>query len=511
MTPAQILARLDDRLATLKGGARGPEHHRTMEATIGWSYDLLDTAGQMILRRASVFEGGFDLEAAEAVCSDTEIEAPAVVDGLADLVRKSLLLRNGARLSLLESVRQFAASRLSHEEQDAVEQRHFDYFSAWAHERYQRAPRIILSSEELDWITVNVQNLRSAVRWGAEHDHLEPAAETATVLWPHFVITASPDTDDWFAPLLGHLDRLDPEYRISVLHGSAIMSGRGTEADDDDSRRKLVAEYDLFTETGVVARGAVPPHNNLGGQLLADGDIEGAIAIWEEGFEVARSLQWGVAALGYHLAMATHYFRSDLDGAMAIVEAAEAAPDEFSLPYDSAELDFSAAEIHLDAGRIEEAWSRAEHGLSTLREHGVKPNTQIDCLNIMSAAAWQRGDRRLAVALILESLDTAEGTFVESQFLATSDALHVADVLLAYDKPRAALAILDAYDKNQEIEVFTAYFKDRYNDIKGRADAAAREAGIDPPPLTTDPKKLRSMVRDALDQPRIDNRTKPTS
>ncbi len=289
------------------------------------------------------------------------------------------------------------------------------------------------------------------------------------------------------------------------------MSGRGTEADDDDSRRKLVAEYDLFTETGVVAKGAVPPHNNLGIQLSNDGDIEGAITVWEEGFEVARSLQWGVAALGYHLAMATHYNRSDLDGAMAIVEAAEAAPDGFSPPYDSAELDFSAAEIHLDAGRIEEAWARAERGLSTLREHGVKPDTQIDCLNIMSAAAWQRGDRQLAVALILEGMDTAEGTFVEPRFWATSDALHVADVLLAYDSPRAALAILDAYDKNQEIEFLTAYFEDRYNDVKGRADAAAREAGIDPPPPTTDPKKLRSLVSDALGQPRIGSRTKPTN
>jgi predicted ATPase len=67
VTPHQILDRLTDRLATLQGGQGGPEHHKTIEATIAWSYDLLDPDTQKLLRFLSVFEGGFDLDQAEAV------------------------------------------------------------------------------------------------------------------------------------------------------------------------------------------------------------------------------------------------------------------------------------------------------------------------------------------------------------------------------------------------------------------------------------------------------------
>ncbi len=90
MTPTQILDRLADRLATLRGGLRGPDHHSTIETTIAWSYDLLQPDTQAVFRRVAVFEGGFDLEAAEAVCPDNGVTAQDVLDGLADLVRSSI-------------------------------------------------------------------------------------------------------------------------------------------------------------------------------------------------------------------------------------------------------------------------------------------------------------------------------------------------------------------------------------------------------------------------------------
>src|SRR5262249_61191922 len=71
LTPDQIAARLDDRFRLLTGGARGAlPRHQTLRALIDWSYDSLPAAEAGLLRRLSVFTGGWTLEAAEAVCAD---------------------------------------------------------------------------------------------------------------------------------------------------------------------------------------------------------------------------------------------------------------------------------------------------------------------------------------------------------------------------------------------------------------------------------------------------------
>ena len=83
--------------------SEGPDHHRTIEATIAWSYDLLDEDTKKLLRFLSVFEGGFDLEQDEAV------DGEGTFDRLEDLVRKSLVQRVDHRFGMLEAVRQYAA------------------------------------------------------------------------------------------------------------------------------------------------------------------------------------------------------------------------------------------------------------------------------------------------------------------------------------------------------------------------------------------------------------------
>jgi predicted ATPase len=104
LPPQRLLERLDRRLPLLVGGPRdAPERQQTLRATIAWSYDLLDTHAQALLRRLAVFVGGFTLPAAEAVCGDRgpvdAIHAPghpgspsgSVLQGLATLVDASLL------------------------------------------------------------------------------------------------------------------------------------------------------------------------------------------------------------------------------------------------------------------------------------------------------------------------------------------------------------------------------------------------------------------------------------
>ncbi|HTS96692.1 MAG TPA: adenylate/guanylate cyclase domain-containing protein, partial [Streptosporangiaceae bacterium] len=110
--------RLDQRFRLLTGGSRTVlERQQTLEATVDWSYSLLNEAERLLLRRLSVFAESFDLDAAEAVCGFGEIEAAGVTGLLGSLVDKSLVQAEPAggavRYRLLETIREFAAQRLT--------------------------------------------------------------------------------------------------------------------------------------------------------------------------------------------------------------------------------------------------------------------------------------------------------------------------------------------------------------------------------------------------------------
>jgi len=114
----QIAERLGDRFALLTTGHRAaPPRHRTLRATIDWSHDLLNPEEQVLLRRLSVF-AGWSLEMAEQVCADADIPAAAILDLIAALVDKSLVVVDTevlgqARYRLLDTIREYAVGRLA--------------------------------------------------------------------------------------------------------------------------------------------------------------------------------------------------------------------------------------------------------------------------------------------------------------------------------------------------------------------------------------------------------------
>ncbi len=93
MSPAELVQRLDRRFHVLAGARRGAvERHATLRAAIDWSYDLLDAPEQRLLARMAVFSGGCTLEAIEEVCSGDPVEREAVMDLVAGLVARSLVV-----------------------------------------------------------------------------------------------------------------------------------------------------------------------------------------------------------------------------------------------------------------------------------------------------------------------------------------------------------------------------------------------------------------------------------
>src|SRR6202035_3162367 len=130
----QVSAGLRDRFALLTRGRRTAlPRQRTLRATLDWSHGLLPETERRLLRRLSVFAGGFTIDAAAAVMTDTGFDAPAVLDGIANLVAKSwvALDKSGAsaRWYLLETIRAYALEKLAeHAEADIAAEHHALYF-----------------------------------------------------------------------------------------------------------------------------------------------------------------------------------------------------------------------------------------------------------------------------------------------------------------------------------------------------------------------------------------------
>ena len=134
MSVEAIAARLSDRFRLLTGGDRTAQpRQQTLRALIDWSHDLLEEQERILFRRLAVFAGGFTLDAAERVAAGGDLVQTDVLDLLARLVEKSLVLHDSERYRMLETVRQYADERL----QDAGEggvlrERHLSFYLAFA-------------------------------------------------------------------------------------------------------------------------------------------------------------------------------------------------------------------------------------------------------------------------------------------------------------------------------------------------------------------------------------------
>lgn len=173
---AVIDERLHHRFAVATSPSRGAlPRQRTMHATLDWSHDLLDEQEQLLFRRLALFRGGFTLDAAEDVCSSDTGSTPDVLDVLAGLVDKSLVVledRVGrpARYRLLEPVREYAFDRLTDaDEVEATAARHARHYF-----RFGAAVRDgLLSREQALWIPRiedDLDNVRACFEWAVVND-----------------------------------------------------------------------------------------------------------------------------------------------------------------------------------------------------------------------------------------------------------------------------------------------------------------------------------------------------
>ena len=166
---AKIAERLDDRFRLLtSGNTTALPHHQTLRASIDWSYDLLSAAERALLRRLSVFSGGWTLEAAEAVCGGGEVQAShSVMELLANLVDKSLVSLDPAteRYQMLETLRQYSVEQLDESgEAEDIHDMHVQHFLAFA----SRARLELVGPAQAAWyrrLDEERENILAAQRW----------------------------------------------------------------------------------------------------------------------------------------------------------------------------------------------------------------------------------------------------------------------------------------------------------------------------------------------------------
>jgi len=203
LSPAQILDRLEDRFRLLTSGRRAaPARQQALDATVGWSFELCSPAEQLMWARLSVFSGGFDLEAAEAVCSGDEILRDDVLSLVAGLVNKSIVVRQQATdhtaawYQMLETIRQYGAERLlDHDQVKPVQTRHRDHYRSLAAQFAAGG----FSRQQAEWF----------VRLRREHDNVRAALEfclSEPGEAPIALDIAAPMWNFWFAGFLreGH-------------------------------------------------------------------------------------------------------------------------------------------------------------------------------------------------------------------------------------------------------------------------------------------------------------------
>jgi predicted ATPase/DNA-binding SARP family transcriptional activator len=190
----EVAARLDDRFRVLTGGHRTAlPRHQTLRATLDWSYELLVPIERTVMHRLAIFAGSFTLEAASAVATGEDLDAPAVVDILTNLAAKSLVTVEvtdaGTQYRLLETTRAYALEKLADSgELDQVARRHAKYYEAL----FERAEAEWEMRPTRDWLGVyghQIDNVRTALDWafssGGDGSVAVALTTSALPLWFH--------------------------------------------------------------------------------------------------------------------------------------------------------------------------------------------------------------------------------------------------------------------------------------------------------------------------------------
>jgi len=288
LSPGQILDRLGARFQLLScGSPAGQPHHRTLEAALEWSYELLTEAEQAMWRRVSVFAGSFDLDAAEAICAVGRLAAGQIADLIDALVAKSILLREGqgtARYRLLDTIREFGLAKLrGRGNEHKLRLRHRAYYAALA------ARQDAFGAGRAGWIAAldaDHENLRAALRFClSDPGEAAAGAQIACDLWRYWETHGHlTEGRRILAALLDHLGPASSARPRALWTAGFLAQFQG---DIPAARRLLEASLSAARQAGDVNAEAWAS-SFLGWAVYYDGDAEQGHALARTALRLQR-------------------------------------------------------------------------------------------------------------------------------------------------------------------------------------------------------------------------------
>ena len=444
----QIAARLDDRFRLLTGGARtGLPHHQTLRATIDWSHDLLSEPERVLFRRFSVFAGGFSLEAAEAVGAGGEIDEMDVLDLVARLVDRSLLITEevtgDVRYRMLETIRAYSREKLSAAgEEAAVRERHL----RWYVDLVEEAEPALQGPEQVTWLDrleLEHDNLRAALEWcrdaGGDKEAGVRLAGALHRFWARRGYLS--EGREWLETAITRCPDVSPPARAQALYGAALLAfdqgdyaraqARAEEslslhrALGDDlgaalslnvlgsvARNrgeyglalKLLEEGEAVSRQGGHTWALAEALNSIGLTARRQRDHERARRLFEEGLALWRQLgdKWGLAGVLGHIGVVAR-FTGDYERARALHEESLALRRELGDRRNIAAALSSLGTVALLQGDYGQARSLFEESLVLCRELGDKLNVAA-ALGNLGVVATHQGEYDRAAELYEESL-----------------------------------------------------------------------------------------------------------
>ncbi|MGG7564546.1 ATP-binding protein [Rhodovulum sp. DZ06] len=369
MTPKQILARLGERFRLLTGGSRAVRaRHQTLLEAVQWSYDLLTEPERQVLDRASVFAGGFTLEAAEAVCAGGDVDEFDVCDILDSLVRKSLLTAQhggeAVRYGMLETIRAFSGARLSRgSDETRLRKAHGAFFSDQADENFAlwRSPDQHVAHA---WLDAEINNLRNAFRWAQETGEVDIAARIASSVGDMARFRLVEEAANWAEDVV-EAAQAARHPRTAILLTWSASSAWAFQRFDDAKRFGEAAlellddpHYDDF----------VWAYGDLAFVSMYAGDVDGAVEL------LARGAAHPADRVDRFI-MAFHLY---ILAATGKVEEARAIADDVVAKVDAAGVPMAIAIAHGGKGAALEpvdppaALAAYEHAVEAARRSGAK-------------------------------------------------------------------------------------------------------------------------------------------
>jgi non-specific serine/threonine protein kinase len=408
----QIAARLDDAYRLLTSGRRTAlPRQQTLRATMDWSYSLLSEQERILFRRLSVFSGGVTLEAAEAICTDEGIDKGEILDVLARLVDKSLVMveerGDEGRYRLLETIRQYSQERLWEAEEVArLQERHWTWYTELA----ERAEPELLSIHQAAWfkrLEREHDNLRAALGRLLERGEAEIAARIGGAIWRFWLLRGYlSEGSRWLERALAGVSGRSVA-RAKALHALGVLASH----QGDYIGAKALVEGSLEAWRALGHReGTAEALYSLGLMAHNRGDYDRAVIFGEESLELFREdrnnhgMVLALTMLGL-LAL----YQGNYERAMTLCVESLSLSREGEDTRGVAGALTNLGIITLEQGNDEQAKAFCEESLAIRRQIGDKGGC-AHTLAILGRLALKRGEDERAARCYQESLALRQET-----------------------------------------------------------------------------------------------------